>query len=63
MVSNKVIVILIIFSLLLLVFSLIINMSISNNEINDEQEISSGNPEASIGLIINPSANSGAAAG
>ncbi len=63
MVSKKVIVILIIFSLLLLVFSLMINISVSNNEINDEQEISNGSPEASIGLIINPPANSGAAAG
>ena len=63
MVSNKVIVILIIFSLLLLVFSLMINISVSNNEINDEHEISNGNPEASIGLIINPPANSEAAAG
>ena len=63
MVSNKVIAILIILSILLLVFSLIINISLSNKEINEEQEISSGNPEASIGLIINPSANSGAAAG
>lgn len=64
MVSNKVIVILIISSLLLLVFSLIINMSLSNDEINDEQEISNGSPEASIGLIINPPTdNSGAVAG
>jgi hypothetical protein len=54
MVSNKVIVILIIVSLLLLVFSLVINISLSNNEINYEQEVPSGNPEASIGLIITP---------
>jgi len=63
MVSNKVIVILIIVSLLLLVFSLIINISLSNDEINDEPEVPIGNPEASIGLVIIPQTNSSAAVG
>ena len=63
MVSNKVVVILIVLSLLLLVFSLIINISLSNTEINDEQEVPFGNPEASIGLIINSPANGGTAGG
>ena len=63
MVSNKVIVILIIVSLLLLVFSLIINISLSNQEINDGQEVPIGNPEASIGLIITPPAESSAPVG
>jgi hypothetical protein len=63
MVSNKVIAVLIILSVLLLVFSLVINLSLSNDEINEEQEIPTGNPEASIGLIINQPANSSPAAG
>lgn len=63
MVSNKVIAILIILSVLLLVFSLVINMSLPDEEISEEQEVPSGNPEASIGLMINPPANSGASAG
>jgi Fe2+ transport system protein B len=63
MVSNKIIAILIILSVLLLVFSLVISMSLPNSEAIEEQEVPNGNPEASIGLIINPSANGGASAG
>ena len=63
MVSNKVVVILIILSLLLLVFSLMINIDVSNNKINEEPESLNGNPEASIGLIINPPAGETAGAG